>query len=139
MTRAPGEGSASPQGAPVVDGEPAAYSLNGVKLVRLRDTLLALDAEASQANGDQAARIRVNVETQRLLVEVGTALPQPLLEELKQFIGGIGGASSDSEWRLVRGQLIGWLEGIFWALNPVPVLAGDGGDGGEPPSIDPPD
>lgn len=96
-----------------------AFSLNAVKLIRLRDTLAALDAESSQGAPDEAARMRVNAETQRLLVEVGTALPQPLLDELKHFIVGVGAQSTDSEWRLVRGQLIGWLDGIFWALEPV--------------------
>jgi hypothetical protein len=64
---------------------------------------------------DGASRARIRVMYRDALVEVGSALSDPLLEELARLQPG-SGLSSDDELRVDIALLSGWLRGLRFGL-----------------------
>jgi hypothetical protein len=99
--------------------------IDGGKLLRLHDSLAAVVDESARGALDDRVAGDLRVVTGRFLVEIGSALPDDLLDELRLLVGdGLVGASDD-ELRLLRRQLLGWVEGVLGALV---VAAPDDGD-----------
>jgi hypothetical protein len=106
--------------------------IDGGKLLRLHDSLAAMVDESTRAELDAAVTGDLRAVTGRFLVEIGSALPDDLLDELRLLVG-----ATDDELRLLRRQLLGWVEGVLSALV-VATIPDDGelsqGEGGEGPS-----
>lgn len=94
----------------------ASGSIDGGKLLRLHDSLAAMVDEATHGELDAAVTGDLRTVTGRFLVEIGSALPDDLLEELRVLVGDDLVGATDDELRLLRRQLLGWVEGVLSAL-----------------------
>ena len=88
--------------------------VNGAKLVRMTWMLGTLFEELRGIPLDDPGRQRLHHLLQRSLVEVGSSLPDGLLEELALLVA----PASDErptveELRTVHAQVLGWLEGLL--------------------------
>lgn len=81
------------------------------KVVRLAEMIDAITDELHDEPIDRAARARLRDLYRVVLVEVGSTLSDPLLDELAhlQQSPEVG---SDDEMRVVVAQLAGWLRGL---------------------------
>lgn len=86
-----------------------------VKAMRLADMVDAIVAELHASPLDGATRARVRLLYRDALVEVGSTLSDPLLEELARLHPGCE-AESDDELRIDIVLLSGWLHGLRSAL-----------------------
>lgn len=87
------------------------------KLLRIDAALDAL-REACEAELDDAAVARLDVAARALLVEAGSALPEPLLEELGELVRPFQHPNrTPDEIRLAIAQLCGWLHGLERAVS----------------------
>ena len=94
----------------VVSGEVLAPA----KVLRLATMVDALVAEL-HAEPDSVGLTRIRVLYRDALVEVGSTLSDPLLEELARLQPSVQ-VSSDDELRIDIVQLAGWLRGLRFGL-----------------------
>lgn len=88
-----------------------------VKLIRLAWMLVALLDETRLADLDEGARARLAGTVQRSLAELGSALPDELMEELAALMPlPRDRPPSRTDLLLLEAQLVGWLRGV---LRPV--------------------
>jgi hypothetical protein len=88
--------------------------VNGAKAVRMLWMLVSLLDELHRDDLDEAARDRMQHLLERTLVELGSALPDDLLDELAVFVVPASGEHpTASELRMFEAQLLGWLEGLL--------------------------
>jgi hypothetical protein len=93
------------------------------KTARLRDALLATLEELNRTDLDPAAlarTIRLHADT---LVEVASAVSDPLIEELVSLrIQPLPADASPAEVRIAQAQLAGWVNGLLAAIMPLPPV-----------------
>lgn len=95
------------------DQPPATLTVNGPKLVRLEYTIRSLIEEMREAAPSSEDLADVGGVLDRLLAEVGSCLPDPLLEELARLVGPLGDGPVDGDTlRVVLAQLDGWLAAL---------------------------
>jgi len=86
-----------------------------VKAMRLSDMVDAIVEELHSSPLDSATRARVRLLYRDALIEVGSTLSDPLLEELARLHPGCE-ADSDDELRIDIVLLSGWLHGLRFGL-----------------------
>lgn len=89
--------------------------ISPVKAMRLADMVDAIVEELHAKPLDGATRARVRLLYRDALVEVGSTLSDPLLEELARLHPGCE-AESDDELRIDIVLLSGWLHGLRFGL-----------------------
>ena len=89
------------------------------KVMRIGSMVKALLEEVRAAPLDEASRERLAEIYQRSVVELSEALSPDLQEELKSLALPFhdGGVPSESEIRVAKAQLVGWLEGLFHGIQ----------------------
>ena len=89
------------------------------KVMRIGSMVKALLEEVRAAPLDEPSRERLAEIYERSVVELSAALSPDLQEELKSlalpFQDGI--VPSESEIRVAKAQLVGWLEGLFHGIQ----------------------
>jgi hypothetical protein len=89
------------------------------KVMRIGSMVKQLLEEVRSAPLDDASRERLAEIYERSIVELGEALSPDLQEELRNlalpFREGV--VPSDSELRIAKAQLVGWLEGLFHGIQ----------------------
>lgn len=99
------------------------------KVTRLLDTLDAGLTELNDLDPDDEARERLIEAYRASLVEVTSALSDPLVDELVALhIGPLDPGSSLSELKVAEAQLLGWTMGLV-----LPLPDGDDLQPGEAP------
>jgi len=86
--------------------------VNGAKVLRLQQALAALVDELRTVEADSDEERRLIRLVPLLLAEVGSALPDPLLDELEVLVGRRPAELSPSAARVVLAQLSGWLTAL---------------------------
>jgi hypothetical protein len=89
------------------------------KVMRIGSMVKQLLEEVRSASLDDASRERLAEIYERSIVEVSEALSPDLQDELRNlalpFKEGV--IPSDSELRIAKAQLVGWLEGLFHGIQ----------------------
>ena len=89
-------------------------AVDGPKLMRLEGAVSAVLDELHHVDARAWDEPRVDQLVARTLAEVGSCLPDPLLDELGRLVGPLGdGERSPSTVRVVLAQLEGWLAAIM--------------------------
>lgn len=96
--------------------------LTPAKAIRLSDMMLSLLDELHEATErdvmDDIARARLAAIYGAALVEIGSSVSDPLLDELSTLMTPIvDGASSLDEVRVAMAQLSGWILGLLVATT----------------------
>lgn len=114
-------------GAQVVDGVPTDSSPDNIsesvtepaKVMRIGSMVRQLLEEVRNTQLDEASRERLAEIYERSVVEISTALSPDLAEELHILALPFrdGEVPSESELRVAKAQLVGWLEGLFHGIQ----------------------
>jgi hypothetical protein len=110
-------------GRDVADGavdQPATGAVTEpAKVMRIGSMVKQLLEEVRQAPLDEASRERLAEIYERSVVEVSEALSPDLQEELRMLALPFDDDEipSDSELRIAKAQLVGWLEGLFHGIQ----------------------
>jgi hypothetical protein len=89
------------------------------KVMRIGSMIKQLLDEVHSSNLDSPSRERLAEIYERSIVELGTALSPDLTEELRSLALPFreGTVPTDSELRVAKAQLVGWLEGLFHGIQ----------------------
>src|SRR5262245_30232746 len=100
------------------DREGAAVT-SPAKVMRIGSMVKALLEEVRAAPLDEPSRERLAEIYERSVVELSEALSPDLQEELKSLALPFhdGTVPSESEIRVAKAQLVGWLEGLFHGIQ----------------------
>jgi Bacterial proteasome activator len=100
------------------DGETEAVT-SPAKVMRIGSMVKALLEEVRAAPLDDQSRERLAEIYDRSIVELSEALSPDLQQELKMLALPFGGGEipSESEIRIAKAQLVGWLEGLFHGIQ----------------------
>ena len=92
----------------------SAEAIDGPKVMRLEGAVSAVLDELHHVDVRVWDEPRINQLVARILAEVGSCLPDPLLDELGRLVGPLtDGARSPSTVRVVLAQLEGWLGAVL--------------------------
>ena len=86
--------------------------VNAFKLARIHAMSEKLIDELHQGGLDDQSLARLEQVTGQTLVEMGSAVPDNLLEELAHLFGPSMGQPSEAELRVVWAAMLGWLHGL---------------------------
>lgn len=98
-------------------GDTQVLVIDGTKLLRLEATLDAVLGELPTEVGGERETRRFDELTSRLLAEVGSTLPDPLLDELHRLLGSFPEPLSLRQLRILLVQLEGWVDGLLDAFT----------------------
>lgn len=89
------------------------------KVMRIGSMIKQLLDEVHSMNLDAPSRERLAEIYERSIIELGEALSPDLAEELRMLALPFrdGTIPSDSELRVAKAQLVGWLEGLFHGIQ----------------------
>jgi hypothetical protein len=89
------------------------------KVMRIGSMIKQLLDEVHSSNLDSPSRERLAEIYERSIIELGTALSPDLTEELRSLALPFreGTVPTDSELRVAKAQLVGWLEGLFHGIQ----------------------
>ena len=89
------------------------------KVMRIGSMIKQLLDEVHSSNLDSPSRERLAEIYERSIAELGTALSPDLTEELRSLALPFreGTVPTDSELRVAKAQLVGWLEGLFHGIQ----------------------
>jgi len=87
------------------------------KLLRIGAMLRELLEEVRRSSPDEAGRRRLREIYDRALAELKAGLSDELQQELEAFATPLAESSSESEIRIAKAQLLGWLEGLFQGIQ----------------------
>ncbi|HEX6235946.1 MAG TPA: bacterial proteasome activator family protein [Acidimicrobiales bacterium] len=89
------------------------------KVMRIGSMIKLLLEEVRQAELDEASRDRLREIYETSVSELSHALSPDLQEELNRLAHPFQGtaAPSEAELRIVKAQLVGWLEGLFHGIQ----------------------
>lgn len=102
------------------DDEPEKNSVTEpAKVMRIGSMVKQLLEEVRQAPLDEASRERLAEVYERSVVELAEALSPDLQQELRMLTLPFSddGPPSESEIRVAKAQLVGWLEGLFHGIQ----------------------
>jgi hypothetical protein len=110
------DGSIEPVVEPVVEEESVT---SPAKVMRIGSMVKQLLEEVRSAPLDEASRERLAEIYERSLTELAEALSPDLQEELRMLALPFdeGEVPSESELRIAKAQLVGWLEGLFHGIQ----------------------
>ncbi len=99
--------------------EPTEAITEPAKVMRIGSMVKQLLDEVRQAPLDEASRERLAEIYERSVVELTEALSPDLQEELRMLALPFDEdeVPSDSELRIAKAQLVGWLEGLFHGIQ----------------------
>jgi hypothetical protein len=106
--------------APAVEAPEAEPSITEpAKVMRIGSMVKQLLEEVRAAGLDEASRERLAEVYERSIVELSEALSPDLQEELRTLSLPFDheGIPSESELRVAKAQLVGWLEGLFHGIQ----------------------
>jgi hypothetical protein len=103
----------------VVPIEPTETVIEPAKVMRIGSMVKQLLEEVRTSPLDEASRERLAEIYERSVVEVSNALSPDLQQELRMLALPFrdGEVPSDSELRVAKAQLVGWLEGLFHGIQ----------------------
>lgn len=103
----------------VVPVEPTETVTEPAKVMRIGSMVKQLLEEVRSSPLDEASRERLAEIYERSVVEVSNALSPDLQQELHMLALPFkdGEVPSDSELRVAKAQLVGWLEGLFHGIQ----------------------
>ncbi|MEO5724665.1 MAG: bacterial proteasome activator family protein [Ilumatobacteraceae bacterium] len=89
------------------------------KVMRIGSMVKQLLEEVRSGSLDEASRERVAEIYERSIVELQEAMSPDLQEELRSLALPFpeGAVPSESELRIAKAQLVGWLEGLFHGIQ----------------------
>ncbi|MGH9114093.1 MAG: proteasome activator, partial [Acidimicrobiales bacterium] len=89
------------------------------KVMRIGSMIKLLLEEVRQSELDEQSRDRLREIYETSITELSGALSPDLREELGRLAHPFGGAAkpSEAELRVVKAQLVGWLEGLFHGIQ----------------------
>jgi hypothetical protein len=105
------------------DAEPADSMIESItqpaKVMRIGSMVKQLLDEVRQSSLDEASRERLAEIYERSITEVAGALSPDLQEELRMLALPFrdDAIPSESELRVAKAQLVGWLEGLFHGIQ----------------------
>jgi proteasome activator-like protein len=104
------------QGAAGAQGESVEHP---AKVMRIGSMIKLLLEEVRQSDLDEASRDRLRDIYETSVRELAEALSPDLREELGRLAHPFAGAEapSEAELRVVKAQLVGWLEGLFHGIQ----------------------
>jgi hypothetical protein len=107
---------------PPVDSEPSTEGdavTSPAKVMRIGSMVRTLLEEVRAAPLDEASRERLAEIYERSIVELSDALSPDLQHELKMLALPFrdGEVPTESEIRVAKAQLVGWLEGLFHGIQ----------------------
>lgn len=111
------ESGATAQGS---DDEPATEAVTQpAKVMRIGSMVKQLLDEVRNASLDEASRERLAEIYERSVIELSEALSPDLQEELRSLALPFDHdeVPSESELRVAKAQLVGWLEGLFHGIQ----------------------
>ena len=110
------EAASDPAAAPAPDQESVT---SPAKVMRIGSMVKQLLDEVRAAPLDEASRERLAEIYERSVVELSEALSPDLQEELTSLALPFddGEIPSESELRIAKAQLVGWLEGLFHGIQ----------------------
>jgi hypothetical protein len=113
----PDEVTASPSGEQAPEVEESVTS--PAKVMRIGSMVKQLLEEVRGASLDEASRERLAEIYERSIAELSEALSPDLQEELHSLALPFdeGEVPSESELRIAKAQLVGWLEGLFHGIQ----------------------
>lgn len=111
----------SPDGveAPASDAEESGGIESPAKIIRIGAMVKQLLEEVRNTSLDEAARDHLRDIYENSLTELATALSPDLVEELDRLSLDFedNEIPSESELRIAKAQLVGWLEGLFHGIQ----------------------
>jgi hypothetical protein len=87
------------------------------KLLRIASMVRELLDEVRRSSPDEAGRERLSQIYTRALAELKEGLSEDLQAELDSLTIPLKGTPSESEIRVAKAQLVGWLEGLFHGIQ----------------------
>ncbi|MGH7325046.1 MAG: proteasome activator [Candidatus Rokuibacteriota bacterium] len=87
------------------------------KLLRIASMIRELLEEVRQSSPDEPGRKRLRQIYELALAELKEGLSPDLQHELTTLTIPLEGTPSESEIRLAKAQLVGWLEGLFHGIQ----------------------
>ena len=89
------------------------------KVMRIGSMIKQLLEEVRQSDLDEPSRERLREIYETSIAELSSALSPDLQRELERLTHPFDspGAPSESELRIVKAQLVGWLEGLFHGIQ----------------------
>jgi len=111
--------SESSEVVPLEPTEPTETVTEPAKVMRIGSMVKQLLEEVRTSPLDEASRERLAEIYERSVVEVSNALSPDLQQELHMLALPFrdGEVPSDSELRVAKAQLVGWLEGLFHGIQ----------------------
>jgi hypothetical protein len=107
--------------SPTPDGssEPEEMVTSPAKVMRIGSMVKQLLEEVRGSSLDEASRERLAEIYDRSIMELSEALSPDLQDELNSLAlpFGDGEVPSESELRIAKAQLVGWLEGLFHGIQ----------------------
>jgi hypothetical protein len=87
------------------------------KLMRIAAMIRELLDDVRQSAPDEAGRQRLREIYDRAVGELRETLSEDLQQELSALMIPLAGTPSESEIRLAKAQLVGWLGGLFQGIQ----------------------
>ncbi len=87
------------------------------KLLRITAMIRELLEDVRQSSPDEAGRKRLRLIYDRALIALKEGLSSDLQEELDTLTIPLEGTPSESEIRVAKAQLVGWLEGLLHGIQ----------------------
>ncbi|MEZ5320519.1 MAG: proteasome activator [Microthrixaceae bacterium] len=118
--RSPGtHGDPPPPDAGVADGHEEAEIESPAKIIRIGGMVKQLLDEVRNTSLDEASREQLREIYENSLAELKTALSPELAAELERLALDFEDDSvpSESQLRIAKAQLVGWLEGLFHGIQ----------------------
>jgi hypothetical protein len=113
--------AAGPAGGHPPDGGPpedaGQFVQQPAKIMRIAGMIRELLADVRQSPPDEAGRKRLRTIYERAVAALKETLSEDLQHELESFMLPLEGTPSESEIRVAKAQLVGWLEGLFQGIQ----------------------
>ncbi|QYC44127.1 hypothetical protein Nocox_32780 [Nonomuraea coxensis DSM 45129] len=124
MTSTPGPYGPEEHGSPALSPQAAAAEreiarvTEPARLLRMSDMVRMLLDEAQGTPLDDRARDQLKHIHLRAIEEIGESVAPELREELERLMPEEpAGLPSQAELRIMQGQLVGWLDGVFQGIK----------------------
>ncbi|MEW9552182.1 proteasome activator [Nonomuraea sp. NPDC050783] len=105
------------------------------RLLRMSDMVHMLLDEAQGLSLDDRARDQLKHIHLRAVEEIGESVAPELREELERLMPEPSGSPSEAELRIMQGQLVGWLDGVFQGIKAGLALQQAGARAPRPPEV----
>ena len=87
------------------------------KLLRITTMIRELLADVRQSSPDEAGRKRLRDIYERAIAELKEVLSEDLQQELGMLAAPLDRTPTESEIRIAKAQLVGWLEGLIQGIQ----------------------